>query len=115
MRSAWFGNSKVGRNVGNREPIFFTEMETINTLDGPLTVNGTAFNDQLTVVTTGPDSGRFNLTGGFASISTFGADTPSSIDPFGVPDTATYGQVIAADANHSKLSAFTYEMNRLVR
>lgn len=107
-----FGNSISGQyTFGNLELVNFSEIERLNALNGALTINGTDFNDSLVVNAAGANSGSFTLNGAFAFISTFGNEDPTTVDPFGVPDTATYGQVITADATHTTLDGFAFEMD----
>src|SRR5262245_8210994 len=100
--------SKTGEyHFGNRQPVQFTDIESLNTIDGPLTVNGSGLNDLFSAL--GP--GTFSVTGPYVRLDNFGDDSATTVDVFGVVNTATYGQVITADATHSKLSGFTFEMN----
>src|SRR5262249_6299786 len=56
------GDSKYGDfTFANRQAVNFTEFDTLNVINGPLVVDGTAFNDSFDVNSTGPGSGNFTL------------------------------------------------------
>lgn len=106
------GDNKYGQyTFGDRKLVNFTDIETLNVLNGPLTVNGSELNDSLVLNPTSAGNGSFTYTGPLSSIGTLAEDSPIPISAFGVPNTASYGQVITADALHAKLSSFSFEMN----
>ncbi len=107
-----FGNELGGSfTFSNRGQVAFNSVETLNVLNGPLIINGTQFDDTVVVNATSAGSGSITMSGPFRNISTLGGEDSDTVMPFGVPDTASYGQVITADAAHSTLEGFSFEMD----